>query len=113
MNDLSRHRYSPSVDERGDEMVKAFVLYDEAPDPERYEAHVELCRLVPGATFQHGKVFGSAAGEPKYAYYAEFEFPDRDSFKAATASPEFAAVGKDAMELGRPFTVHFASVVDV
>ena len=93
-------------------MVKAFVLYDEAPDPDRYEAHIELCNVVPGATFRHGKVFGSATGEQKYAYYAEFEFPDRESFKAATESPEFAAAGKDAMELGRPFTVHFANVVD-
>ena len=93
-------------------MVKAFVLYDEAPDPDRYEAHIELCKLVPGATFRHGKVFGSATGEQKYAYYAEFDFPDMDSFKAATASPEFGAAGKDAMELGRPFTVHFANVVD-
>ena len=39
-------------------MVRAFVLYDEAPEPERYAAHVELCKAVPGATFRHGKVFG-------------------------------------------------------
>jgi hypothetical protein len=57
-------------------------------------------------------VFGAATGDQKYAYYAEFEFPDREAFNAATASPEFAAAGKDAMELGRPFTVHFANVVD-
>ena len=68
-------------------MVRAFVLYDEAPDPDRYAEHVELCRAVPGATFRHGKVFGAATGEPKYAYYAEFEFPDRDAFKAAAARP--------------------------
>lgn len=93
-------------------MVRAFVLYDEAPDPDRYAEHVELCRAVPGATFRHGKVFGAATGEQKYAYYAEFEFPDRDAFKAAAGSPEFAATAKDAQELGRPFSVHFASVVD-
>jgi hypothetical protein len=93
-------------------MVRAFVLYDEAPDPDRYAAHVELCRTVPGATFRHGKVFGAATGAQKYAYYAEFEFPDREAFKAAAGSPEFAATGKDAVELGRPFSVHFVSVVD-
>jgi hypothetical protein len=112
MNDVSGHRYSPSIDERDDEMVKTFVLYDEAPDPDRYEAHIALCNLVPGATFRHGTVFGSATGEQKYAYYAEFDFPDMDSFKAARAAPEFGAAAKDALELGRPFTVHFADVVD-
>ena len=49
-------------------------------------------------------------GEPEFAYYAEFEFPDRDAFKAAASSPEFAATGKDAMAMGIPFKVHFASV---
>ena len=33
-----------------------------------------------------------------------------DSFKAATNSPEFAASGADAMEMGIPFTVHFAEI---
>ena len=33
-----------------------------------------------------------------------------DTFKAAANSPEFAASGKDAMEMGIPFTVTFASV---
>jgi hypothetical protein len=93
-------------------VVRAFVLYDEAPDPDRYQAHIDLCKAVPGATFRHGKVFGAATGEPKYAYYAEFEFPDREAFKAAAGSPEFAAAGADAMALDRPFSVHFASVTD-
>ena len=93
-------------------MVRAFVLYDEAPEPERYAAHVELCKAVPGAKFRHGKVFAAAAGAAKYAYYAEFEFPDRESFKAVAGSPEFAATGTDGLALGVPFTVHFASVED-
>ena len=29
-------------------MVRAFVLYESEPDPERYEQHAELCRQVPG-----------------------------------------------------------------
>ena len=68
-------------------MVKAFVLYDEAPDPQRYAAHVELCLKVPGATFRHGRVFGAAMGDPPHAYYAEFEWPDLDAFKAECADP--------------------------
>ena len=51
-------------------MVRAFVLYESEPDPERYEQHAELCRRVPGSTFRHGKVFGAPMGEPAYAYYA-------------------------------------------
>ena len=91
-------------------MIRAFVLYETEPDPERYERHAELCRRVPGGTFRHGGVFGAPMGEPKYAYYAEWEFPDRDAFKAAARSDEFMATGKDAMEMGGRFHVLFADV---
>jgi hypothetical protein len=91
-------------------MVKVFVLYGEEPDAQRYATHVEFCERVPGATFRHGKVFGAAMGKPDHAYYAEFEFPDMEAFKAAAGSPEFAATGKDAAEMGLPFTVEFAEL---
>jgi hypothetical protein len=91
-------------------MVRVFVLYESAPDPDRYEEHADLCRRVPGGTFRHGGVFGSPAGEPRYAYYAEWEFGSRDAFKEAARTPEFAATGKDAVDLGVPFHVLFADV---
>jgi hypothetical protein len=91
-------------------MVRAIVLYDDAPDPERYESHVTLCHKVPGATFRHGRVFGAPMGEPKYSYYAEWEFPDMGAFKAASRSEEFMATGKDAMEMGGRFSVMFAEL---
>ena len=91
-------------------MVRAIVLYDEEPDAARYERHAELCRQVPGATFRHGRVFGAPIGEPAYRYYAEWEWPDRELFKAASRSEEFTATGKDAMEMGGRFTVIFADV---
>jgi hypothetical protein len=91
-------------------MVRAFVLYEEEPDPTRFEQHVALCRKVPGGTFRHGKVFGAPTGEPKFKYYAEWEFADMDSFKSAARTEEFMATGKDAMEMGVPFHVHFAGV---
>jgi hypothetical protein len=91
-------------------MVKAIILYDDEPDPDRYAEHVTLCERVPGSTFRHGQVFGAPTGEPKYRYYAEWEFPDMDSFKAAARSDEFMATGKDAMEMGSRFTVMFADV---
>ncbi len=86
------------------------MVYEEEPDVSRYEQHAELCRRVEGATFRHGKVFGAPAGEPEFRYYAEFEFPDMDAFKAAAKTPEFTTTGVDAMSMGVPFRVHFASV---
>ena len=91
-------------------MIRAIVLYDDVPDSERYERHAELCRTVPGGTFRHGPVFGAPMSEPKYRYFAEWEFPDRDAFKAAARSDEFMATGKDAMEMGGRFTVMFADL---
>jgi hypothetical protein len=93
-------------------MVKAIVLYEgQAPDAERYEQHVrDFCLAVPGATFRHGPVIGAAMGEPKYKYFAEFEWADMDSFKAGSRSEEFAATGKDAMEMGIPFNVYFTEL---
>ena len=90
-------------------MVRAIVLYEQEPDANRYEQHVELCRKVPGAAFRHGKVFGAPTGQ-RYAYYAEWEFPDMDAFKAAAQTDEFAATARDAAEMGIPFHVHFAQV---
>jgi hypothetical protein len=93
-------------------MVRAFVLYEgKAPEPDRYQRHIdEFVSKVPGATFRHGRVIGAAVGEPRFQYYAEFEWPDMESFKDGTRSDAFAASGKDAMEMGIPFTVHFAEV---
>jgi hypothetical protein len=92
-------------------MVRVFVLYEQEPEAARFEQHVDLCRKVPGGTFRHGRVFGTPMGEPLYRYYAEWEFPDGDAFKTAARSDEFIATGKDAMEMGVPFHVHFAEVV--
>ena len=83
-------------------MVRAFMVYEAEPDPERYEQHAELCRRVPGGTFRHGKVFAAPMGEPLYKYYAEWEFADRDAFKAAARTPEFMETGKDGMAMGMP-----------
>ena len=90
-------------------MVRAFVVYESEPDPDRYAKHAELCRRVPGATFRHGPVFGAPTGQ-RYGYYAEWEFPDMETFNAAARTDEFAATGRDAAEMGIPFHVHFAEV---
>ena len=93
-------------------MIRALVLYEgRAPDPERYRRHIDdFAVKVPDATFRHGGIFGAAMGEPKFQYYAEFEWPDLESFKEGTRSDGFADSGKDGMEMGIPFQVYFAEI---
>jgi hypothetical protein len=90
-------------------MYRVFVVYETAPDPERYAQHVELCHKVPNAVFRHGPVKRTLSGN-ELGYYAEFEFADSETFKAAAASGEFAATGKDAAEMGYPHSVYVADV---
>ena len=92
-------------------MVRAIIQYETEPDAARYSRHVdEFATKVECSAFRHGRIFGSPFGEPSARYYAEFEWDDMDAFKAATRSEAFAASGKDAMELGIPFTVDFAEI---
>ena len=91
-------------------MIRAFVVYEGEPEPARFEQHAELCRRVPGGTFRHGRVFAAPTGEPRFRYYAEWEFADMDAFKAAARTPEFMDTGRDAAAMGIPFHVHFADV---
>jgi uncharacterized protein (TIGR02118 family) len=92
-------------------MYRVIVLYDQEPDAGEYAGHVEICNQVPGAVFRHGRIFGSPMGDPKHAYYAEFEFADRDAFKNGTRSPEFMAAGKDVADRGLPQpTIEFAEL---
>jgi hypothetical protein len=89
-------------------MVRAVIQYEREPEAERYARHLEeFTRPVACDAFRHGKVLGSPFGDPPFAYYAEFEWADMDSFQAAVRSDEFAAAGKDAMAMGIPFTVAF------
>jgi hypothetical protein len=83
-------------------MYRVIVMYEEQPDAEAYEAHAEVCRKVPDGVFRHGKVLGSPTGEAKHAYYAEWEFADKDAFESAAKSEEFMASGKDARDRGLP-----------
>ena len=91
-------------------MYRVAVLYEHEPDAGAYAEHAELCAQVPGSVFRHGKITGAPMGKPKHAYYAEWEFADKDAFDTAVRSEEFMATGKDAMEMGGRFTVMFAEV---
>ncbi len=92
-------------------MVRAIIQYESEPDAARYKQHIDgFGSKVSCSAFRHGKVFGSPFGEPKFRYYAEFEWDEMDAFKEAANSEEFAASGRDAMAMGIPLTVHFAEI---
>ena len=89
-------------------MIRVFVLYSEQPDPERYEQHVRLSReQVPGAKIRHGRVLGGMPSADA-AYYFEYEFPDRDAWKAAQSGLEAGA--NEARQMGVGFRVYFAEI---
>jgi hypothetical protein len=90
-------------------VIRVFVLYREAPDPERYAEHVELSRReAPGAIVRHGRILGSPTGKADYTHYFEYEFHDRDAWKAAQDGLVRSA--EDAARLGVPFDVYFAEI---
>jgi hypothetical protein len=90
-------------------VIRVFVLYSEAPDPEAYAEHVSLnLREVPEAMVRHGRILGSAQGKAEYAYYFEYEFPDRETWDQAREGLLRAA--EDAQKLGVPFKVYFAEL---
>lgn len=92
-------------------MIRAVIQYEAEPDPARYATHIEeFVNKVDCGAFRHGRIFGAPFGEPGARYYAEFEWPDRESFDAAAASEPFSASAKDAMAMGIPFTVFFAEI---
>jgi hypothetical protein len=94
-------------------MVRMVALFEREVDPDRYQRHLdEFVEKVECRAFRQGKPFGSPFDAPGFAHYAEFEWDDMDAFRAATQSQEFAATGKDAMEMGIPFTVTFVELAE-
>ena len=83
-------------------MYRVVISYEQEPDSGEYAEHAEVCKRVPNSIFRHGKVTGSPMGEPKHAYFAEWEFADKAAFDAAVRSEEFMATGKDAYKRGLP-----------
>ena len=83
-------------------MYRVIVLYEQEPDAEEYAAHAEVCEAVPGGAFRHRRITGAPMGEAPHAYFAEWEFADKDAFDRAVRSEEFMASGKDAYKRGLP-----------
>jgi len=90
-------------------VIRVFVLYSDAPEPDAFARHVELTRReLPGVTMRHGRILGAAQGESDVAYYFEFEFPDRDAWKQAQNGLMRSA--EDAQGLNVPMRVYFAEL---
>ncbi len=83
-------------------MYRVIVLYEQKPDAEQYAAHAELCAQTPNGVFRHGRIVGAPMGEPVHAYYAEWEFVDKQAFDAFVSSELFRETGKDAHARGLP-----------
>lgn len=81
-------------------MYRIVILYEEAPDSAGYADHVERFCQAPNGAFRHGTVTGAAIGEPAHAYYAEFEFADKEAFDDFVRSDMFMGAGRDVMERG-------------
>ena len=92
-------------------MYKIVIFYDQAPDSEGYADHVERFCQPPNGVFRHGANPGAAMGEPPHAYYAEFEFADKQAFDDWVHSDQWMGAGRDVMERGwKLSSVEFAEV---
>jgi uncharacterized protein (TIGR02118 family) len=85
-------------------MYKFISLYRKPDDPAAFDAHyaevhTPLVMKTPGLIrCDVTKITGSPmGGEPAYYQISEMFFENRDAFKSAARSPEWAAAGKDLM----------------
>ena len=91
-------------------MYRIVILYEEAPDSEGYAEHVERFCRPPNGVFRHGKITGAAIGE-SHAYYAEFEFADKEARDEFARGEMFMGAGRDVMERGwKLSSVEFAEL---
>lgn len=84
-------------------MYKLIALYKRPDDVEAFDKHYDeihspLIRKVPGLQkLSVSRSLRAFAGDAPYYLMAEMEFADKEAFKAAMASEENKAAGKDLM----------------
>lgn len=85
-------------------MYKLVALFKQPENVEEFDrhyndVHAPLMRKVPGVgSMVVGRGLRAFGAESPYYLIAEMHFADRDAFKAAMASDENKAAGKDLME---------------
>lgn len=95
-------------------MYKMIAIYKVPADinafSDWYKGHMEIARKVPHVKeFRFSKVTGGPRGASDLHFIAELCFASKDDFKAAMASPENMAAGKDAFTNYKDIiSVHFA-----
>ncbi|CAN5574796.1 EthD family reductase [soil metagenome] len=97
-------------------MYRVTIQYAVPDDPEAFderyvEGHVPLVLPVPGLlSFTYSKVRPMGGAQTVYLV-AQLDFEDRDAMKQGLASPELAAAGADADEIGVARTMFSGEVV--
>ena len=89
-------------------MTKFIALFKRPENIEEFdkhysEVHTPLIIKTPGMEkIIVTRISGSPMGESPYYLMAEMYFKDAAAFKAASASPEWRAAGKDLMSFAGP-----------
>ena len=84
-------------------MYKLIAFFTKPDNVEEFdkhydEVHAPLMRKVPGLVrLEVSRNLRAFSGEAPYYLIAEMHFADKDAFKAAMASEENKAAGKDVM----------------
>jgi len=99
-------------------VVKLVALYKKPADVAAFEkhyreVHTPLARKMPGLKrLEVSHITGSPGGEAKFHLLAEMYFDNQEAMKAALASPEGKAAGKDVMSFaGDLILMMFAEIV--
>jgi len=98
-------------------VVKLVALYKKPADVAAFEQHyteihAPLAKKMPGLRkLEVCRFTGSPGGEAKFHLMAEMYFDNHEAMKAALASPEGKAAGKDVMSFaGELIHMMFADV---
>jgi len=99
-------------------VVKLVALYKKPADVAAFEKHYReihtpLAKKMPGLRkMEVSHVTGAPGGEPKFYMMAELFFDNDEAMKAALASPEGKAAGKDVMSFAGDIIYMMFAAID-
>lgn len=97
-------------------MHRITIQYAVPADPEAFDAHyfgthVPMVAPMPGLQQFSWSKPRPLGGEHAVYLVAQLDFPDAEAMGTALRSPEMAAAGEDAAQLGVPMTMFTGEVV--